>query len=92
MTAGAAWTTDAPYRETETAIAGARDAGCHVVEMEAAALYAYAHTRGQDVVCLAHVTNSMATTGDDFEKGPHAGDISTLDVFAAAAQALHGVP
>jgi uridine phosphorylase len=92
VTAGAAWTTDAPYRETETAIAAARDAGCHVVEMEAAALYAYAHARGRDVVCLAHVTNSMATAGDDFEKGPHAGAISSLDVFAAAAQALHRVP
>ena len=92
VTAGAAWTTDAPYRETETAIAAARDAGCHVVEMEAAALYAYAHARGQDVVCLAHVTNSMATAGDDFEKGPHAGAISSLDVFAAAAKALHRVP
>jgi hypothetical protein len=60
--------------------------------MEAAALYAYAHARGQDVVCLAHVTNSMATAGDDFEKGPHAGAISSLDVFAAAAKALHRVP
>jgi uridine phosphorylase len=73
VVAGAAWTTDAPYRETETAIGAAREAGCHVVEMEAAALYAYAHARGQDVVCLAHVTNSMATAGDNFEKGPHAG-------------------
>ena len=37
--------------------------------MEAAALYAYATARERDVVCVAHVTNSMATTGDDFEKG-----------------------
>jgi hypothetical protein len=34
----------------------------------------------------------MATAGDDFEKGPHAAAISSLDVFAAAAHALHGVP
>ncbi|MCU0314703.1 MAG: hypothetical protein MUC84_11670, partial [Solirubrobacteraceae bacterium] len=89
--AGASWTTDAPFRETETAIDAARAAGCHVVEMEAAALYAYAEARERDVVCLAHVTNTMAVDGDDFEKGPHAGALATLDVFAAVARALgHG--
>ena len=39
---GASWTTDAPLRETATAIEAARAAGIHAVEMEAAALYAYA--------------------------------------------------
>lgn len=86
--AGVAWTTDAPFRETETAISAARAAGCNVVEMEAAALYAYAEARGRDVVCLAHVTNTMAVSGDDFEKGPHAGALITLDVFAATALAV----
>jgi purine-nucleoside phosphorylase len=89
--AGVAWTTDAPFRETEAAIAAARAAGCHVVEMEAAALYAYAEARGRDVVCLAHVTNTMAVSGDDFEKGPHAGALVTLDAFAATARALSGL-
>ncbi|MCU0314456.1 MAG: nucleoside phosphorylase [Solirubrobacteraceae bacterium] len=89
--AGASWTTDAPFRETEAAIDAARAAGCHVVEMEAAALYAYAEARERDVVCLAHVTNTMAVDGDDFEKGPHAGALATLEVFAAVARALgHG--
>lgn len=87
--AGAAWTTDAPFRETETAIAAARCAGCHAVEMEASALYAYAQARRRDVVCLAHVTNTMAVSGDDFEKGPHAGALITLDTFTAVARALH---
>jgi uridine phosphorylase len=85
---GAAWTTDAPFRENESAITSAREAGCHVVEMEAAALYAYAEARQRDVVCLAHVTNTMAVSGDDFEKGPHAGALVTLDAFAATARAL----
>jgi uridine phosphorylase len=66
---GASWTTDAPYRETATAIAAARAEGIACVEMEAAALYAYATARGRPVVCLAHITNTMATTGEDFEKG-----------------------
>jgi uridine phosphorylase len=37
---GRSWTTDAPYRETETAITGAVEAGAVCVEMESAALYA----------------------------------------------------
>ncbi len=40
--AGASWTTDAPFRETETMIARCRSAGILAVEMEAAALYALA--------------------------------------------------
>ncbi len=45
---GATWTTDAPYRETETAIEAARAHGVLAVEMEAAALYALpAHALGQ---------------------------------------------
>jgi nucleoside phosphorylase len=42
---GATWTTDAPYRETESAIAKARELGALAVEMEAAALYAFASAR-----------------------------------------------
>jgi len=66
---GSSWTTDAPYRETAVALAAARAEGIACVEMEAAALYAYAETTGARVVCLAHITNTMATTGDDFDNG-----------------------
>ncbi|OYV34101.1 MAG: uridine phosphorylase, partial [Rhodospirillales bacterium 20-64-7] len=38
---GASWTTDAPFRETATAIDAARAEGILAVEMEAAALYAF---------------------------------------------------
>ncbi len=85
---GGSWTTDAPYRETEAAIAAARDAGALCVEMEAAALYAYASAGGRDVVCLAHVTNAMAVDGDDFEKGADSGVAATLAVVRAAAGAI----
>jgi uridine phosphorylase len=64
-----AWTTDAPYRETPAAIASAVALGAACVEMEAAALYALAESGRHDIVCIAHITNTMATTGDDFEKG-----------------------
>ena len=57
---GACWTTDAPFRETEEAIAAARSKGILAVEMEAAALYAFARARDRKVLCLAHVTNTKA--------------------------------
>ncbi len=50
---GATWTTDAPYRETPTAITQAEAAGVVAVEMEAAALYAYATARA---AALSRVT------------------------------------
>jgi uridine phosphorylase len=83
---GATWTTDAPYRETDTAIASARDAGALAVEMEAAALHAFATAKRRSVVCFAHVTNTMAQTNGDFEKGEADGATATLAVVAAAAR------
>jgi len=56
---GATWTTDAPFRETEDAIESMRRRGLLAVEMEAAALYAFATARSRSVVCFAHVTNQM---------------------------------
>jgi uridine phosphorylase len=84
---GSTWTTDAPYRETEAAIARARAAGALAVEMEAAALYAFATIMNRSVVCFAHVTNAMAQTEGDFEKGEADGTTATLAVAAATARA-----
>ncbi len=80
------WTTDAPFRETEEAIAAARAHGVVAVEMEAAALYAFARARGRAVLCFAHVTNRMALNEGDFEKGEAGGALDALDVVAAAAR------
>lgn len=85
---GTSWTTDAPYRETEEAIAAARAHGALAVEMEAAALYAFADARNRPVLCFAHVTNQMARIEGDFEKGEADGTRSSLDLIAAAARAL----
>ncbi|CCM62668.1 MAG: nucleoside phosphorylase [Candidatus Microthrix parvicella] len=85
---GSTWTTDAPYRETEAAIAEAEALGIAAVEMEAAALYAFATARHRDVLCLAHVTNSMATGGDDFEKGEDGGAPDALALVAAVIAAV----
>lgn len=85
---GLSWTTDAPFRETASAIDDARTAGVHAVEMEAAALYAFGGALRRDVVCVAHVTNTMATAGDDFEKGEHDGTYRLLRVVEAIANAV----
>jgi uridine phosphorylase len=84
---GAAWTTDAPFRETVGAIERCRARGILAVEMEAAALYAFAQARRQPVLCLAHVTNQMAVNTGDFEKGEADGAAASLEVIAAVQQA-----
>ena len=85
---GASWTTDAPFRETAEAIEAARGKGILAVEMEAAALYAFARAAGVRVLCLAHVTNTMGLAGDDFEKGEADGTRDALTVLEATIAAL----
>ena len=82
---GATWTTDAPFRETQEAIDGARQAGILAVEMEAAALYAFAKARGRPVLCFAHVTNQMGRIEGDFEKGAADGAQESLKVVSLSA-------
>src|ERR1700684_1923503 len=83
---GATWTTDAPYRETPAAIAAARAEGILAVEMEAAALYAFAEARHKPVLCFAHVTNQMGQAGD-FAKGEANGATASLALICAVAEA-----
>ena len=53
------------------------------VEMEAAALYAFALAKKQQIICLAHVTNTMAQAAQDFEKGEADGTVDALHVLEA---------
>ncbi|HEY0838301.1 MAG TPA: nucleoside phosphorylase [Azospirillum sp.] len=84
---GATWTTDAPFRETAAAIGSVRAKGILAVEMEAAALYAYARARRKPVLCFAHVTNQMGLAEGDFEKGEANGAKAALALVHAAADA-----
>jgi uridine phosphorylase len=84
---GATWTTDAPFRETEAAIAAAKAQGALAVEMEAAALYAFAAAKNRPVVCYAHVTNTMGRIEGDFEKGEADGSAASLALVAATIEA-----
>lgn len=86
---GLSWTTDAPYRETQTAIAGAREAQAVCVEMEAAALYAFAEAKNKCVICFAHLTNTMAQSEGDFEKGEEMGSLDTLELIQHTMKALN---
>lgn len=82
---GATWTTDAPFRETEAAIHYAQSLGILAVEMEAAALYAFATTQHHPIVCFAHVTNQMAQISGDFEKGTANGSHDALHLIEQVA-------
>jgi uridine phosphorylase len=84
---GSTWTTDAPFRETAEAIEAARSKGVLGVEMEAAALYAFARAAGAAVLCLAHVTNTMGQAERDFEKGEADGSADALRVLQAIVKA-----
>lgn len=85
---GPSWTTDAPFRETAEAIEAARAKGILAVEMEAAALYAFARAHTVSVLCLAHVTNTMGLAERDFEKGESDGTTDALRVLEIAAKAM----
>lgn len=83
---GGAWTTDAPFRETEEAIEFAKSEGLLGVEMEAAALYAFAEAKDKPVICFAHVTNQMATVENDFEKGEGGGNAAMVELTGRTAR------
>jgi uridine phosphorylase len=85
LAAGASWTTDAPFRETEEMIAACRANNILAVEMEAAALYALAQARHYQIICFAHVTNQMGQTEGDFEKGEASGSQAALHIISQTA-------
>jgi len=85
---GTTWTTDAPYRETASALDHARASGALAVEMEAAALYALGRSKSLPIVCLAHVTNQMGQIDGDFDKGHNAGAREAIRIIDAIAEAV----
>lgn len=86
---GSTWTTDAPFRETAAAIDYANSLGVLAVEMEAAALYAFAKARQKNVLCFAHVTNQMGNIEGDFEKGEADGSRDALKLINMVVDTWH---
>jgi len=66
---GRVWTTDAPYRETLEQVDHHAEAGALAVEVQAASLFAFAAARGVPVGVIAHVTNAIGHTEEQFDKG-----------------------
>ena len=85
---GMSWTTDAPYRETNSSIQNVKMKGADCVEMEASALYAFSKAKRKPVVCFAHLTNSMAQKNGDFEKGAENGSLTSLELVYETAKLL----
>ena len=85
---GTSWTTDAPYRETQSSINYAKSLGITAVEMEAAALYAFAKAKAKSVICFAHLTNTMAQQHGDFEKGEENGSTKALKLIYETVKCL----
>ncbi len=85
---GRSWTTDAPYRETNSAIQDAKIKRADCVEMEASALYAFSKAKKKRVVCFAHLTNAMAQQNGDFEKGSENGSLTSLELIFQTAKLL----
>jgi uridine phosphorylase len=75
---GRVWTTDAPYRETHEQLARHAKAGVLAVEMQAASLFAFSAARRFPVGVVAHVTNRVGQTGEQFVKGAHAKELDIL--------------
>jgi uridine phosphorylase len=65
---GTSWTTDAPFRETPSAISEMKRNNITCVEMEAAALYALSEVKQYSILCFAHLTNSMAQIEGDLKR------------------------
>ena len=69
VSAGLMWTTDAPYRETHEQLKRHGEAGALAVEMQAASLFAFGTARKFPVGVVAHVTNAVGHTEEQFDKG-----------------------
>ena len=87
---GATWTTVCTLAGKHTVAIEACCAhrGLLAVEMEAAALYAFAAARSRPVICFAHVTNRMGQIEGDFEKGDANGAAEAIAVAAHAARRI----
>jgi purine-nucleoside phosphorylase len=82
------WTSDAQFRETQPASDAMMERDLKAVEIEAAALYAFADARPKPVLCFAHVTNQMGRVDGDFEKGEAGGSRDALELNGIAAGRL----
>ena len=87
---GKLWTTDAPYRETETQLAEWANDGVLAVEMQAASLFAFGVARGVAVAAVAMVSNAVDHEGQQFDTGSEQDGFRILQACVRAFHAWAG--
>lgn len=85
---GKVWTTDAPYRETQTQLEKWADEGVAAVEMQAASLFAFGAARGVSVASLAMVSNAVDYDGQQFDTGSQQDGLPIIEACARASRAF----
>ena len=85
---GKVWTTDAPYRETESQLQSWAKQGVLAVEMQAASLFAFGAARGVAVACVAMVSNAVDHDGQQFDTGSQDDGLRILKGLARAFKAF----
>ncbi|RPI19797.1 MAG: uridine phosphorylase, partial [Acidobacteriales bacterium] len=79
--------TDAPYRETSVQMERHARNGILAVEMQAAALFAFAAARQVRCGVVAHVTNGVDhSSADQFDKGTHQLGFEILKAMSRAGR------
>jgi len=86
--AGRVWSTDAPYRETAEQLARHAKEGVLAVEMQAASLLGFSAARKFPVGVVAHVTNRVGQTGEQFRKGARATEVEILKRMSRAGSSF----
>lgn len=79
---GKVWTTDAPYRETETQLRRWAGEGVLAVEMQAASLFAFGAARGVAVASVAMVSNAVDHKGEQFDTGSQQDGLRIIEACA----------
>jgi len=85
---GKVWTTDAPYRETNTQLQKWAGEGALAVEMQAASLFAFGQARKVHVAVVARVSNAVDHEGSQFDTGSQDQGLTVLKALARAGRAI----
>lgn len=89
---GKVWTTDAPYRETQSQLELWSGNGVLAVEMQAASLFAFGAARGVEVASVAMVSNAVDHDGEQFNTGSQLDGLRIIEACARAFKRVSGRP
>ncbi len=87
---GKVWTTDAPYRETQTQLENWANEAVLAVEMQAASLFAFGVARGVAIASVAMVSNAVDHDGQQFDTGSQQDGLRIIQACARAFNAWKG--